>query len=175
MNNLTAKYQDRVMAIRSTFDRQSKSISENQQWHQQAKVAADLELRKKTNQDLQSLKDQLRTDQESRIKELEPKLFAVEEHLSLPYRDAIQRAGAVAEHQEQLSDLMDQAGDTGDKTLAKGVAYVAFQHGYYELARKAYDSAAYQRHFDQYLELQSALSDPLSKEALEISFMFAPV
>lgn len=176
MNSLMEKYRDKVSTIRSSFDRQSKRISDNQQWHEQAKTEAHRELREKVQQELQSLKDQLRADQESRIKELEPKLFAVADHpsLQIAYRDAIQRAEAVAENQDQLSNLMDQALDTGDKTLAKGVAYVAFQHSYFELSRKAYEGA-YQTYFDRYLELQSALSDPLSKESVEISFMFSVI
>ncbi len=169
------KYVALVETVKSIFDKERARISNNERWTPEAKREALQQLSETTNQQLKDLKLQLSEERESRVKVLEQKLFAVgDDHaLQLNYRDGIARATATETH-EQLQDMLTQALETNDKTLAKATAYVAQKHGYFEIAAEAFDGA-YATYFDEYMSVQEALSNPVSKEALEESFLFASV
>ena len=169
------KYMDLVETVKSSYASEKAKIENNDKWTPQAKAEAQRELSERFNQRLSNLKTELAAERESRLKSLETKLFAVGDNpaLAMAYRDGIARATAT-ETQEQLQDMLTQALETGDKTLAKATAYVAQKHGYFEIAQMAFDGA-YQTYFQEYMSIQSALANPISKESLEESFMFASV
>jgi hypothetical protein len=170
------KYADLVEMVRETYEKEKAKIEQNDKWTPQAKADQLREISETYNNHLAKLKLQLAAERESRLKTLEQKLFAVGDNPSLQmnYRDAISRAGAVAGSEDQLSNLMHQALETGDKTLAKGVAFTAQKHGYFDLAAQAFDGA-YKTYFQEYMSIQSALANPVSRESIEESFMFSPV
>jgi hypothetical protein len=170
------KYADLVETVRLAYQKEKAKIEQNDKWTSQAKADSLREISEIYNNHLSKLRQQLSDERESRLKTLEQKLFAVGDNPSLQmnYRDAISRAGAFAGSENQLKDLMTQALETGDKTLAKGVAFTAQKSGYFELAAQAYDGA-YKTYFEEYMVIQSALANPTSREALEESFMFASV
>ncbi len=170
------KYEDLVSMVRSSHDQEKLKIEQNDKWTPQAKIEAQREISETYNNHLAKLKLQLAAERESRLKVLEQKLFAVGDNPSLQmnYRDAISRAGAVAGSEDQLKDLMHQALETGDKTLAKGVAFTAQKHGFFLIAAQCFDGA-YKTYFDEYMSIQASLANPVSREALEESFLFASV
>ena len=169
------KYQSKVDALAASVDKRKEQISSNSQWTDEAKAEALRELSEKTREQRDTLKDELKNERIERSNFLEPKLFSAGDDPAsqMSYRDGIEKASKLAADQDQLSDLMDQALDTGDKLLAKAAAYTAFKSGYFDLAKRAYPEKAYQNYFDEYLALQEALTNPLSREALDESFMFA--
>ncbi len=166
------KYTELVEQIRHKYAFSKEKIEQNDKWTPQARADQLRELAEQSNAQIQKLRQQLADERESRIKVLEQKLFSVDDNAAmLSYRDGIARATAT-ETPEQLQDMLTQATETNDLILAKATAYVAQKSGNFDIAAQAF-SGSNARYFEEYLSMQSALAHPVSREALEESFLFA--
>jgi len=174
LNNLK-KFENLVGEIKFSFEAEKSKIQRQTQWTESAKAEAMETLTKKTQAGLDDLKRQLRQEKDVRRKQLEQKLFALDDPAhALGYRDAISRSEAISTDSVKLQDLMTQSLETGDFTLAKGVAFVAIKSGYFEIAAQGFSGAA-AGHFEEYLDLQSGAVDPLNRRSFEESLLWNSV
>jgi hypothetical protein len=173
-------YERKADSIRLKFNSKRDLVNSNQDLNQVAKQRLLDENKGKFSAEMDDLRESYRSEKLSRKSELEKKLFSLGNKLSdtendkltrqISFRDAVARATATKDG-EELAALLRTAQLTNDDLLAKAVALVSKEHGYFEIAAEALGEHK-AAPLKELLSLEASAASPTSKERFNEGAIF---